>query len=443
MPQVKTEVETFARIKAIGVGGSGKNAINHMVNAKVKGIDFISINTDAQDLHHSLAKRKIHIGKNLTRGLGAGMNPEVGKRAAEETKEEIQEAMKNSDMVFVAGGLGGGTCTGAGPVVARIAKEMGALTVAVVTKPFSFEGPQRMRLAEQGLEELSKAVDALVVIPNDKILSAVTKDTLAKNAFAMCDEVLKQAVEGISDLITTPGVVGNIDFADIRAVLENAGSALMGVGTASGEKRAEEAAKAAISSPLIDVSIHGAKGVLFSIAGGDDLTMWEIQEAAKVITDSVDPNAKIIFGTVRDEHLKKNEIRITVIAANFPQGGDLIRKSLFNDGASSQITPRGEVMSQSAQQQQRAAEQPRYEQNYQQPVSNVSSIPQGGQSSQNMNQEDTKGKIFNTMQFAGKSDEKKPDQGQGQQSQQTTPIESPESDDWSAVPAFLRRSKLK
>ncbi len=434
MPQVKTEVETFARIKAIGVGGSGKNAINHMVNAKVKGIDFISINTDAQDLHHSMAKRKIHIGKNLTRGLGAGMNPEVGKRAAEETKEEIQEAMKNSDMVFVAGGLGGGTCTGAGPVVARIAKEMGALTVAVVTKPFSFEGPQRMRLAEQGLEELSKAVDALVVIPNDKILSAVTKDTLAKNAFAMCDEVLKQAVEGISDLITTPGVVGNIDFADIRAVLENAGSALMGVGTASGEKRAEEAAKAAISSPLIDVSIHGAKGVLFSIAGGDDLTMWEIQEAAKVITDSVDPNAKIIFGTVRDEHLKKNEIRITVIAANFPQGGDMIRKSLFNENSASQIVPRGEAISQTIQQ--RQAEQLRYEQNYQ-----SQQVPVGVQSSQNLNQDDSKGKIFNTMQFAGKSDGKKPDQEQSQP--QTTPIESPESDDWSAVPAFLRRSKLK
>lgn len=428
MPQVKTEVETFARIKAIGVGGSGKNAINHMVNAKVKGIDFISINTDAQDLHHSLAKRKIHIGKNLTRGLGAGMNPEVGKRAAEETKEEIQEAMKNSDMVFVAGGLGGGTCTGAGPVVARIAKEMGALTVAVVTKPFAFEGPQRMRLAEQGLEELSKAVDALVVIPNDKILAAVTKDTLAKNAFAMCDEVLKQAVEGISDLITTPGVVGNIDFADIRAVLENAGSALMGVGVASGEKRAEEAAKAAISSPLIDVSIHGAKGVLFSIAGGDDLTMWEIQEAAKVITDSVDPNAKIIFGTVRDEHLKKNEIRITVIAANFPQG-EMIRKSLFSDAAAAQISPRSEMGSTIASER-RAPEPARSEPSYQQ--------SQNTPNSQSL-QDDAKGKIFNSMQFAGKPEERKPEP----QSQQAAPIEAENNDDWSAVPAFLRRSKLK
>lgn len=304
-----------------------------------------------------------------------------------------------------------------------------------------------MRLAEQGLEELSKAVDALVVIPNDKILSAVTKDTLAKNAFAMCDEVLKQAVEGISDLITTPGVVGNIDFADIRAVLENAGSALMGVGTASGENRASEAAKSAISSPLIDVSIHGAKGVLFSIAGGDDLTMWEIQEAAKVITDSVDPNAKIIFGTVRDEKLKKNEIRITVIAANFPQGGDMIRKSLFSESTAPQIVPRGEAISQTIQQ--RQAEQLRYEQSYQaqQNATNASGHNVGAtqgagtQSAQPLNQEDSKGKIFNTMQFAGKSDEKKPDQGQ--QSQQAIPSESTDSDDWSAVPAFLRRSKLK
>lgn len=444
MPQVKTEVETFARIKAIGVGGSGKNAINHMVNAKVKGIDFISINTDAQDLHHSLAKRKIHIGKNLTRGLGAGMNPEVGKRAAEETKEEIQEALKNSDMVFVAGGLGGGTCTGAGPVVARIAKEMGALTVAVVTKPFAFEGPQRMRLAEQGLDELSKAVDALVVIPNDKILAAVTKDTLAKNAFAMCDEVLKQAVEGISDLITTPGVVGNIDFADIRAVLENAGSALMGVGVASGENRAQEAAKAAISSPLIDVSIHGAKGVLFSIAGGDDLTMWEIQEAAKVITDSVDPNAKIIFGTVRDEHLKKNEIRITVIAANFPQG-EFLRKTIFGDNQPA-LAPRQEAGSR-IEQQQRSIDQGQSYGAQQNQAQNYQQAPQSQQFGQSAAQDDMKrdnqGKIFNTMQFAGKSEEKKQDLGQSQQQSQTTPIESQDNDDWSAVPAFLRRSKLK
>ena len=329
MPQVTPEVEAFARIKVLGVGGSGKNAINHMINSKVKGVEFIAVNTDAQDLHNTLAKKKIHIGKNLTRGLGTGMNPELGKRAVEETKEEIQEALKGADMVFIAGGMGGGTCTGAAPVVAKTAKEIGALTVAVVTKPFFFEGAQRMRLAEQGLEELRKSVDAIIIIPNDRLLSTISKETTARAAFAMCDEILKQAVEGISDLITTPGVI-NIDFADIRAIMENAGSALMGIGTASGEKRAEEAAKNAINSPLLELSIHGAKGVLFSIAGGDDLTMFEIQDAAKVITESIDSNAKVIFGTVRDEKLKKGEVKITVIASGFPETGS--KRSLFGFG---------------------------------------------------------------------------------------------------------------
>src|SRR3989440_11072983 len=220
MPQVQPEIEAFARIRVIGVGGSGCNAINHMMESKMRGVDFIAINTDAQDLHQSLAKKKIHIGKNLTRGLGAGMNPEIGKRAAEETKEEIQQTMKGSDMVFVACGMGGGTGTGAAPIVAKTAKELGALTVAVVTKPFSFEGAQRMRLAEQGLEDLRKEVDALIVIPNDRILATVAKDTTLKAAFAACDDILKQAVEGISDLITHPGII-NVDFADIRAVMEN------------------------------------------------------------------------------------------------------------------------------------------------------------------------------------------------------------------------------
>ena len=246
MPQIKPEVEAFARIKVIGVGGSGKNAVNHMIDSKVRGVNFIAVNTDAQDLHHSLAKKKIHIGKNLTRGLGTGMNPDLGKRAAEETKEEIQEAMKGADMIFVAGGLGGGTCSGAGPVVARTAKELGALTVAVVTKPFFFEGQQRLRVAEQALEELRKEVDAIIIIPNDRLLNAIDKNTTAKNAFAMCDDILKQAVEGISDLITTPGII-NIDFADIRTIMENAGSALMGIGMATGENRAVEAARAAIN----------------------------------------------------------------------------------------------------------------------------------------------------------------------------------------------------
>ncbi len=328
MPQIKPDIEAFARIKVLGVGGSGRNAINHMINSKVKGVDFIAINTDAQDLHHSLAHKKIHIGKNLTKGLGTGMNPELGKRAAEETKEELQEALKGADMVFVACGMGGGTGSGATPIIARIAKELGILTIAVVTRPFMFEGLQRNKIAEIAIEELKKNVDAIIVVPNDRLMSMVTKDTTAKSAFAICDDILKQAVEGISDLITIPGTI-NIDFADIRAVIENAGSALMGIGRASGDKRAEEAAKCAINSPLLEVSINGAKGVLFSIAGGDDVTLFEIQEAAKIITESIDPNAKVIFGTVCTDKLKKGEIQITVIASGF---SDILpnKKSLFH-----------------------------------------------------------------------------------------------------------------
>ncbi len=332
MPNIIPEVETFARIKVLGVGGSGKNALNHMINSKVKGVDFIAVNTDAQDLHHSLAKKKIHIGKNLTKGLGAGMNPDLGRRAIEETKEELQEAVKGADMVFVTGGMGGGTASGATPVVAKTAKELGALTVAVVTKPFFFEGAQRIKIAEQALENLRKEVDAIIVIPNDRLLANIDRNTTAKAAFAICDEVLKQAVEGISDLITTPGII-NIDFADIRAIMENAGPALMGIGIGSGEKRAEDAAKMAISSPLLDISIAGAKGVLFSIAGGDDLTMFEIQDAAKIITESIDPSAKVIFGTVRDEKLKKGEIKVTVIASGFGEvatSNTTKSKSLFS-----------------------------------------------------------------------------------------------------------------
>jgi len=388
MPQIKPEVETFARIKVLGIGGSGKNAVNHMINSKVKGVEFIAINTDAQDLHHSLASKKIHIGKNLTKGLGTGMNPELGKRAAEETKEEIQEALKGADMVFVAGGEGGGTFTGAAPLIAKTAKELGILTIAVVTKPFSFEGLQRNKVAEQGIEELRKCVDAIIVVPNDRLMAMVTRETTAKSAFAICDDILRQAVEGISDLITTPGTI-NIDFADIKAVIENAGSALMGVGTASGEKRAEEAAKMAINSPLLEVSINGAKGVLFSIAGGDDLTLFEIQDAAKVITESIDPGAKVIFGTVHSDKLKKNEIQITVIASGFSDFPT--KKSLFH----SVITPNKEE-----------------------------------------EKEDKKGKIFGSP-----APEK-----EAQPEKQVEPKKetlSDDDDDWGAVPAFLRRSKIK
>jgi cell division protein FtsZ len=315
--KIKKDVEAFARIKVVGVGGSGGNATNHMVKSKVRGVEFIAVNTDAQDLHHSLAKRKIHIGKHLTKGLGTGMNPDLGGRAAEETREELQETLKGADMVFISCGLGGGTGSGAAPVVAKIAKEMGALTVAIVTKPFSFEGNQRARLAERAAEALKAEVDALIVIPNDRLLTIVGKETTATAAFAMADEVLREGVEGISDLITMPGII-NVDFADIRAIMEDAGSALMGLGQASGENRASEAAKIAINSPLLDISINGAKGVLFVVSGGDDMTMSEIQEAAAVITESVDPDAKIIFGAIRDEKLKKNEVKVTVIATGFP-----------------------------------------------------------------------------------------------------------------------------
>ncbi|MBI5799067.1 MAG: cell division protein FtsZ [Candidatus Yonathbacteria bacterium] len=339
MPKVQPEVEAFARIKVIGVGGSGKNAVNHMVSSKINGVEFIVMNTDAQDLHHSLAQKKIHIGKNLTRGLGTGMNPEIGRKAAEETKEEVQGVIKGADMVFIAGGMGGGTGTGAAPVVACIAKEQGALTIGVVTRPFTFEGSHRGRIAEQGLDELRKNVDALIVVPNDRIMSVADKDTTFKSAFTMSDEVLRQAVEGISDLITTPGII-NVDFADIRSVLSNAGSALLGIGSATGENRAQEAALAAINSPLLDLSITGAKGVLFAIAGGADLRMHEINEAAKIITESIDPDARVIFGAIIDEKLRKNEIKITVIAAGFPESAE--KRNLFSGSAKQQPMQREE-----------------------------------------------------------------------------------------------------
>src|SRR3989338_6919318 len=275
--RIEPEVETFARIRVVGVGGSGGNAINHMVGSKVRGVEFVAVNSDAQDLHRSLAKRKIHIGKNLARGLGTGMNPELGKRAGEETRQEIQEALQGSDMVFITCGMGGGTGTGAAPVVAKIAKEIGALTIAVVTKPFLFEGAQRRDIAERGLSELKKEVDAFIVIPNDKLLAIAEANTSAKAAFALADEILREAVEGVSDIITTPGDI-NTDFNDIKAIMEGAGPALMGIGIADGDKRATEAAQKAVNSPLLDISISGAKGILFVVAGNDDMGIMEVQE---------------------------------------------------------------------------------------------------------------------------------------------------------------------
>jgi cell division protein FtsZ len=330
MAKINPDIETAARIKVIGVGGSGKNALNHMVNSKVRGVEFIAMNTDVQDLHTSLAEKKIHLGKNLTKGLGAGMNPEVGARAAEETKAEIQDAVKGADMVFIACGMGGGTGTGGAPVVARAAKEQGILTVAVVTKPFFFEGNQRMRIAEEGIQELEREVDAIIIIPNDRILTLAGKDTTFRDAFAKCDEVLRQAVEGISDMISSPGFI-NVDFADMKSVLHDAGTALMGVGYANGDGRAEKAALQAINSPLLEISINGAKGVLFAISSNDDLTMAEFQEAAKVITESIDKDARVIIGTIFDDRMKKGEMKITVIATGFPTDAGK-KSSLFNAG---------------------------------------------------------------------------------------------------------------
>ncbi|MCH7883227.1 cell division protein FtsZ [Patescibacteria group bacterium] len=341
MPQVKPDVETFARIKVIGVGGSGLNAVDHMIRSKVKGVDFIGINTDAQDLHNSLMSQKLHIGSSITRGLGTGMDPELGRQAAEENRVEIQEFLEGVDMIFITCGFGGGTGTGAAPVIASLAKDAGILTIAVVTRPFSFEGVQRAKIAEEGIFRAREQVDAMIIIPNDRLLSLVDKNTPFLSAFAMCDEILRQAVQGISDIITLPGIV-NVDFSDVRAVMENAGSALIGVGRASGERRAENAARSAINSPLLDLSINGAKGVLFSVAGGDDMTMLEIQEAAQVITESIDKDAKVIFGAFRDENLKKNEIKITVIASGFPHEGRM--QGLFqNEGRrSAKPSPEGE-----------------------------------------------------------------------------------------------------
>ncbi len=309
------QIETFATIKVVGCGGSGCNAIRRMIAAKVRGVEFIAVNTDAQALLHNEAPIKVQIGKELTRGLGAGGDLEVGSKGAEEDKNEIYEVLKGADMVFVTYGAGGGTGTGAGPVVAAIAKELGALTVGVVTKPFTFEGMRRKKVGELGIEELKDKVDTLITIPNDRLLQVIDKKTSLNDAFAIVDDVLRQGVQGISDLITLHGLV-NVDFADVRSVMKDAGSALMGIGRATGDNRAIEAARAAIDNPLLDVSIEGAKGILFNITGGPDMSMYEIDEAAKAITEAAHPDANIIFGAIVDEAMS-GEIKITVIATGF------------------------------------------------------------------------------------------------------------------------------
>lgn len=310
-----TMMDGTATIKVIGVGGAGNNAVNRMIEAEIKGVDFISVNTDRQALQISKAKTKIQIGEKITRGLGAGANPDIGAQAAEESKAEIAEVLRGADMVFVTAGMGGGTGTGAAPIVAQAAKEMGILTIGVVTKPFTFEGKKRLSQAERGIESLKGKVDTLVVIPNDKLLQIVDRKTSIIEAFKMADDVLRQGVQGISDLIAIPGLV-NLDFADVKTIMLNQGMAHMGVGRAAGENRAEDAAKEAIQSPLLETSIEGAKGVIINITGGDSLGLHEVNTAAELVQRSVDPEANIIFGTVTDETMG-DEIQITVIATGF------------------------------------------------------------------------------------------------------------------------------
>ncbi|MFH1181216.1 MAG: cell division protein FtsZ [bacterium] len=303
------------KIRVVGVGGSGSNAVSRMRTAKIPGVELIAINTDAQDLQKSRADLKLRIGKTATQGLGAGMNPEVGRKSAQENQAEISEALKDSDIVFITCGLGGGTGSGASPIVAEAAKSAGALTIAVVTRPFSFEGIARRRIAEAAEKLLKEKVDSLIAVENDKLLAILDPQTSIINAFWVCDDVLRQAVQGITDLILLPGIV-NVDFADVKTIMKNSGTALFGVGRAKGENRAELAARAAINSPLLDISPKGASGVLFNVSGSD-VSLVEVEEAGKIITQEINPQAKIIFGAIQDEKLKKGEIKVTVIATGF------------------------------------------------------------------------------------------------------------------------------
>ena len=312
---LRSDSENFALIRVIGIGGGGSNAVNRMIRAEMMGVEFIAVNTDAQALLQSDAPHKIRVGDKITRGLGAGGDPSIGQRAAEEDQEKIYEALKDSDMVFLTAGMGGGTGSGAAPVIAEIARDCGALTIGVVTKPFGFEGAKRRLNAEKATEQLRDKVDTLITIPNDRLKDVVQKNTSIVDAFRVVDDVLRQGVQGISDLITVPGLI-NLDFADVRTVMKNAGSALMGIGRSSGENRAVEAARQAIASPLLEVSITGAQGVLFNVTGGPGLGLFEVNEAAEVIKETSDPEANIIFGTVIDERMG-DDVMITVIATGF------------------------------------------------------------------------------------------------------------------------------
>lgn len=319
MALVKPDIQPFAKIKVLGVGGGGGNAINSMMkDSRIRGVEFVSINTDSQALLSNQANTKLQIGETITKGLGSGADPDLGRQAAEESREKIHELVFDTDMVFITAGMGGGTGTGASPVVAEIAKETGALTVAVVTKPFSFEGSRRQTVAEEGINKLKDKVDTLIVIPNQRLIDAIDKKMTLLEAFKVADSVLGQGVQGISDLITVPGLI-NVDFADVRAIMTDAGSALMGIGTGVGEDRAIIAAKAAVASPLLEVSIDGAKGILFNITGGDDLTMSEVNDAAQIISQAADSDANIIFGAAIDSKMQ-NELKISVIATGFDEG---------------------------------------------------------------------------------------------------------------------------
>jgi cell division protein FtsZ len=315
VPEKFDKLNNVANIKVVGVGGGGSNAVNRMIENGLTGVEFWTINTDAQALALAKADRKLQIGSKITRGLGAGGNPEVGRKAAEESRDDLLQALEGADMVFITAGMGGGTGTGAAPVVASVAREVGALTVGVVTRPFMFEGRRRSMQANDGISAIKEAVDTLIVIPNDKLLQVVEKRTTMQEAFQIADDVLRHGVEGISNIITIPGLI-NVDFADVKAVMNSSGSALMGIGSASGEGRAVEAAQKAISSPMLETSVHGASGVIFNVTGGSDLTLHEVNDAAAVIYESVDSEANIIFGAVFDERLH-GEVRITVIATGF------------------------------------------------------------------------------------------------------------------------------
>lgn len=333
------DISPMAKIKVVGVGGGGGNAINRMIDSDLMNVEFITINTDAQALYYNNAPHKINIGKAATNGLGAGSNPDIGKRAAEESSEEIRSALEGADMVFVTAGMGGGTGSGAGPMIAEIAKELGALTVAIVTKPFSFEGVQRMKQAEQAIEVLKERVDTLIVIPNDKILGIIDKKTPLTDAFTIVDDVLRQGIQGIADLITVGGLI-NVDFADVKTIMQGSGSALMGIGFGAGENRAVEAARAAIDSPLLELSIEGAKGIILNITGGNDLSMFEIDEAARVVTEYTSPDSHVIFGAVINDAYT-GELKVTVVATGFDEEAqinqmDQQKKSLMGFGMGSQ-----------------------------------------------------------------------------------------------------------